>query len=100
MYRWGVHKIFVGASKIWPDPPQPDPPPLRQTAQNFALFSLSRRKIRSFLLSLGVLSWNFGGVFETPGPSKVHVWALVLSCEAPGKQVRPKHVNLAQSGLA
>ena len=32
-------------------------------AQNFALFfSLSRRKIRSFLPSLGVFSWNFGGV--------------------------------------
>ena len=27
-----------------------------------AFFSLSRRKIRSFLPSLGVLSWNFGGV--------------------------------------
>ena len=27
-----------------------------------AFFSLSRRKIRSFLLSLGVFSWNFGGV--------------------------------------
>ena len=33
-------------------------------AQNFALFSLSRRKIRSFPPSLGVFSWNFGGVFE------------------------------------
>ena len=29
-------------------------------ARNFALFSLSRRKIRSFLPCLGVLSWNFG----------------------------------------
>ena len=27
-----------------------------------AFFSLSRHKIRSFLLSLGVFSWNFGGV--------------------------------------
>ena len=27
-------------------------------------FSLSRHKIRSFLPSLGVSSWNFGGVFE------------------------------------
>ena len=27
-----------------------------------AFFSLSRRKIRSFLPSLGVFSWNFGGV--------------------------------------
>ena len=32
-------------------------------AKNFAFFSShSRRKIRSFLPSLGVLSWNFGGV--------------------------------------
>ena len=31
-------------------------------AQNFALFSLSRHKIRSFLPSLGVFSWNCGGV--------------------------------------
>ena len=27
-----------------------------------AFFPLSRRKIRSFLPSLGVFSWNFGGV--------------------------------------
>ena len=27
-----------------------------------AFFSLSRRKIRSFLPSLGIFSWNFGGV--------------------------------------
>ena len=27
-----------------------------------AFFSLSHRKIRSFLSSLGVFSWNFGGV--------------------------------------
>ena len=27
-----------------------------------AFFSLSRRKIRSFFPSLGVFSWNFGGV--------------------------------------
>ena len=29
-------------------------------------FALSRRKIRSFLPSLGVFSLNFGGVFEAP----------------------------------
>ena len=33
-----------------------------------AFFSLSRRKIRSFLPSLGVFSWIFGGVFEALGP--------------------------------
>ena len=31
----------------------------------FRFFPLSRRKIRSFLPSLGVLSWNFGGVLKT-----------------------------------
>ena len=46
------------------DRPSPGPP-FPWTTQNFALFfSLSRRKIRSFLPSLGVFSLNFGGVFE------------------------------------
>ena len=35
--------------------------PPRRTAQNFALFSLSRTHFVLFL-SLGVFSWNFGGV--------------------------------------
>ena len=33
-----------------------------------SFFSLSRRKFRSFLPSLGVFSWNFGGVFEGRNP--------------------------------
>ena len=41
---------------------------LSQTAQNFALFSLSRHSFLSFFSLLGVLSWNFGGVLEAPGP--------------------------------
>ena len=48
MCRWGVQDF----PKIWPDTPQPDPPsagpPLRRTAQNFALFSLSRTHFRFF----------------------------------------------------
>ena len=57
--------------------------PRRVEAQNFALFfSLSRRKICSFLPSLGV--FYFGGVFEAPGRSNVHVWALGLSCVTGG----------------
>ena len=56
-YQSGVSCVGVGF-KIWFGPPFP------WTAQNFALFSLSRRKIRSFLPSLGVFSLNFGGVFE------------------------------------
>ena len=44
-----------------------------------AFFPLSRLKIRSFLPSLGVFSWNFGGVFEG-GNLKCG-----LSCEAPAE---------------
>ena len=39
---------------------------LRWTAQNFALFSLSRSHFRTF--SLGVFSLNFGGVFQGRDP--------------------------------
>ena len=39
----------------------------------FFFFSVSCLIIRSFLPTLGVFSWNFGGVFEAPGPSNVHV---------------------------
>ena len=47
-----------------------------------AFFSLSRHKIRSFCVSLGVFSWNFSGVLEAPGPSNVRVWSsLVVVCE-------------------
>ena len=40
-------------------------------------FSLSRHKIRSFLPSLGVFSWNLV-VFEAPGRSNVHVWSSLV----------------------
>ena len=62
-------------------------------AQNFALFfpspapifvsfflSLSGGLLVSFFLSLGVFSWNFGGVFR--------VFALGLSCESPRRPAR------------
>ena len=70
---------FDGPSQDRPsqDRPSPGPP------KNFGFFSLSRHKIRSFLPSLRVFSWNFGGVFEGRGPSNVHVWALWLLCETP-----------------
>ena len=43
--------------------------PLRRTAQNFALFFPSPATIVTlFCLSLGVFSWNFGGVFEGRDP--------------------------------
>ena len=52
-------------------------------AQNFAFFSLSHSHFRSFLPSLGVLSWNFGDVFEGRKPWNKHVWPFGLSCETP-----------------
>ena len=52
----------------FPRPPFPGPP-FPWTAQNFALFFPLRHNFLSFLLSLGVLSWNFGGV-QTAGALK------------------------------
>ena len=54
------HGVVFGAPEDHPS----RGPPFPSTAQNFTLFSLSRRKIRSCLPSLGVLSWNFGGVLK------------------------------------
>ena len=67
-----VSRFPCGVSRFWfghgrcprnrSGPPFPGPP-------KFSLFfSLSRRKIRSFLPSLGVFSLNFGGVFESLDP--------------------------------
>ena len=54
-------------------------------AQNFAFFfSFFRRKIRSFLLSLGVFSLNSGGFLKRRGPKMCTFGVLWLSCEAPG----------------
>ena len=64
--------------------PQDRPPPDRPPPDKFrSFFSLSRRKIRSFLPSLGVFSWNFGGVFEDRDPQMCTFGALGLSCETP-----------------
>ena len=58
--------------------------PERQGAQNFALFFLSRSHFRSFCVSLGVFSWNFGGVFEGRGPEmctfgvRAHLTIIIL----------------------
>ena len=78
--RFGLDRPSLGPPFPWTalplDRPSPGPPKISH-------FSLSRRKIRSFLPSLGVFSLNFGCVFEAPGPSNVHVWALWLSCGTP-----------------
>ena len=74
-----------------PDPPadHPAPDPLRWTtprltAQNFALFFLLLPlHFRSFCLSLGVFSVNFGGVFEGRDRHMCTLGVLWLLCEAP-----------------
>ena len=43
----------------------------RWTAQNFTLFPFLLPHFASFLPLLEVVSWNFGGVVEAPGPSNV-----------------------------
>ena len=82
-----------------PDPPFADPPlldpspPLRRTAQNFALFFPSPAPIFTFHSSLpllGVFSLNFGGVFEGRDP-EMHVWARELQTstfDGPGTSKR------------
>ena len=57
-------------------------------AQNFAFFFLSRHNFLSFSL-FGVLSLNFGGVFERRGPEMCTFGVLVLSCEAPAAPKPP-----------
>ena len=63
----GPNPEKVGARRVGPEGWGPEGwGPEGWGAQNFALFcSLSRRKIRSFLPSLGVFSLNFGGVLKT-----------------------------------
>ena len=72
---WALVSWFHGVGfhvwvfKVWLDRPSRGLPlsrtPFRRTAQNFALFPLSSRKMCSSV------------------PSNVHVWALWLLCEAP-----------------
>ena len=50
-----------------PDPPPPDRPSPGPPKISLFFFSLMP-EISFFLLSLGVFTLNFGGVFEAPGP--------------------------------
>ena len=53
-------------------------------AQNFAFFfSPATKFVLSFLPSLVVFSWNFGGVWS-PGRSNVHVWSSRIVMWSPG----------------
>ena len=47
-------------------------------AQNFALLFPSPAAKFVLFLERGVFSWNFGGVFEAPGRSSVHVWSSLV----------------------
>ena len=53
---------------LWVWTPLDRLPPVRRTAQNFALFLPFPATVSFFLLSLEVFSWNFGGVFEDRDP--------------------------------
>ena len=44
-----------------------------------SFFFPSRHSFHAFLPLLLVLSWNFGGVFEAPGRSNVHVWSSLFT---------------------
>ena len=64
--RCGV-QIFVGASRFGRSP-SAGPPSARPPQISRFFFNLSRHHFRSFSLSLGLFSWNIGGVSEAPGP--------------------------------
>ena len=59
----------------YPAAPAPNPPPADRPKFRSSFFLLPP-KISLFLLSLGVSSLNFGGVFEGPGPPKCTCAAL------------------------
>ena len=76
---WGPNPDKVGARRVG-----------RPKISRF--FPSPAAKIRSFLPSLGVFSLNFGGVFEAPGRSNVHVWAL-QTCTFEGPGLQKHHQN-------
>ena len=53
----------------------------------FPAFPSPAAKFRSFLPSLGVFSWNFGGVLKRRGPEMCTFGVLGLSCASPGGPV-------------
>ena len=61
-------------------------------------FSLSRPKFRSFLPSLGFVSWNFGGVIEGRDHQMCTFGVLGLSCEAPFNHITKIPRNDPQRG--
>ena len=89
--RVGVgFKVLVWSCSVPPGPPFPGPPfpwtagpPFPWTTQNFAFFSTLPPQNSLFSSLSGVSSWNFGGVFEGPGPLMCTFGVLGLWCETP-----------------
>ena len=69
------------------DPPPPDRPKFR------SFFSSPATVFILFSLFCWSFSLNSGGVFEAPGRSNVHVWALGLSCETPAALGRMRRIR-------
>ena len=69
-------------------PPFPQDRPSRDRPKFHSFCALSRRKIRSFLPSLGVFSLNFGCVFERR--NRAHLGSQVVMWN-PGGPTRPGH---------
>ena len=94
-------KVLVWSCSVLPDrlsrdrPSRDRPPPDRPNFRSF--LSLSRRKIRSFLPSLGVFSWNFGGVFEGWDPQMCTSGLSGCRVRAPARG-KKKERNFGRSG--
>ena len=74
-----------------PSPPHAEPPlrqtPFRDHPKFRSFYFLSSPHFRSFCLSLGVFSLNFG--LEAPGPEMCTFGVLGLSCETPAAPKPP-----------
>ena len=114
---WACSTFLLHGPSSAGTPPDPAPhgPPSPRTAQNFALFSLSRHIFLSFFPLLGVFSWNFGGVFEGRDPQMCtfglsgcrveprRLWAPTLrgpTLRGPTHSPPTPTHNLAKGGLA
>ena len=82
LHFWPIHLdlvcLKVGTGRVgprgWGPKPRDKWDPEEWGPPNRVFFRLPP-PIRSFCVSLGVFSWNFGGFFEAPGRSNVHVWS-------------------------
>ena len=89
-FRGCVQNLGAPPNSPPPDPLSRLPPPLRRTAQKFALFYPRPPLFSFFLPLLGVVSWNFGGVIEGRDPQMCMFglsgcrvkprWLLELGC--------------------